>query len=245
MVIPNINTGLEHKQIAKVVSSNYKKISKDYISFATQWLIDSNKVFGDCEKFYILIYLFNKNLEFYNKNLIYFDYESFLKTNKFEVQKINIVNIAKNLNIPKESVRRKLLELEKGKIIQRTKKDILINKEYINLFDVVNNINYLSKVLFEIYNICYEERIINKEISRDDIVQTIKKNFSFIMFHYFQFIFPWVLTWKKFFENDIECKLLWNVIVTNKSLRLENKVIKATAKITPGIAYPEIEKLVK
>ena len=30
-----------------------------------------------------------------------------------------------------------------------------------------------------------------------------------------------------------------------KSLRFENKVIKATAKITPGIAYPEIEKLVK
>ena len=29
-----------------------------------------------------------------------------------------------------------------------------------------------------------------------------------------------------------------------RSLRFENKVIKATAKITPGIAYPEIEKLV-
>ena len=30
-----------------------------------------------------------------------------------------------------------------------------------------------------------------------------------------------------------------------KSLTLENKVIKATASITPGIAYPEIEKFVK
>ena len=30
-----------------------------------------------------------------------------------------------------------------------------------------------------------------------------------------------------------------------RSLRFENKVIKATAKITPGIAYPEIEKFVK
>ena len=30
-----------------------------------------------------------------------------------------------------------------------------------------------------------------------------------------------------------------------KSLRFEKKVIKATAKITPGIAYPDIEKFVK
>ena len=35
------------------------------------------------------------------------------------------------------------------------------------------------------------------------------------------------------------------VLSLNNSLRLLNKVIKATAKITPGIAYPEIEKLVK
>ena len=30
-----------------------------------------------------------------------------------------------------------------------------------------------------------------------------------------------------------------------KSLRFEKKVIKATANITPGIAYPDIEKFVK
>ena len=30
-----------------------------------------------------------------------------------------------------------------------------------------------------------------------------------------------------------------------KSLIFEKKVINATAKITPGIAYPDIEKLVK
>ena len=30
-----------------------------------------------------------------------------------------------------------------------------------------------------------------------------------------------------------------------KSLRFENNVIKVTAKITPGTAYPEIQKLVR
>jgi hypothetical protein len=30
-----------------------------------------------------------------------------------------------------------------------------------------------------------------------------------------------------------------------KSLRFANKVIKDTARITPGIAYPEIEKFVR
>ena len=35
--------------------------------------------------FYILIYIFNKNLEFYNRNLIEFDFETFGRTNKFDI----------------------------------------------------------------------------------------------------------------------------------------------------------------
>ena len=34
-------------------------------------------------------------------------------------------------------------------------------------------------------------------------------------------------------------------IICIKSLRFEKKVINATANITPGIAYPDMEKLVK
>ena len=40
-------------------------------------------------------------------------------------------------------------------------------------------------------------------------------------------------------------ELLKSKLFVKKSLKLEKKVIKATARITPGIAYPEIEKVVR
>ena len=39
-------------------------------------------------------------------------------------------------------------------------------------------------------------------------------------------------------------ELFKSKLFVKKSLKFEKKVIKATAKITPGIAYPEIEKVV-
>ena len=39
-------------------------------------------------------------------------------------------------------------------------------------------------------------------------------------------------------------ELLKSKLFVKKSLKFEKNVIKATAKITPGIAYPEIEKIV-
>ena len=40
-------------------------------------------------------------------------------------------------------------------------------------------------------------------------------------------------------------ELLKSKLFVKKSLKFEKKVIKATAKITPGIAYPDIEKVVR
>ena len=40
------------------------------------------------------------------------------------------------------------------------------------------------------------------------------------MFHYFEFIIPWTMRWKKFFDNDIELFIIWSVIVLNKTVKL-------------------------
>ena len=120
--IPKFTEKLEFEDINEVIIKNYSLISKEYTTFLSEWLTNTNKIFRDSIKFYILIYIFNKNLEFYNKNLIEFDYETFNKTNQFDINKINIAEIAKNLNIPKETARRKILELENQGVIIRKKK---------------------------------------------------------------------------------------------------------------------------
>ena len=54
-----------------------------------------------------------------------------------------------------------------------------------------------------------------------------------------KYVFPKIDPINKLFE------LLKLKLFVKKSLKFEKKVIKATAKITPGIAYPDIEKVVR
>ena len=218
--IPSFKESLKHNDINDVLTKNYSFISKEYTTFLSEWLTDTTKIFKDSEKFNILIFLFSKNLEFYNKNLIEFDYETFNRTNKFDIQKINIVEIANNLNIPKETARRKILELEKQGVIKRKKKEIVIDKNSFVLFDILNTIKSLTNLLFKISNLCLKEKIILKNVSKEDIYNKMKKKFSYVMFHYFEFIIPWTTKWKNFFDNDTELFVIWSVIVLNKTVKI-------------------------
>ena len=238
--IPSVTESLNYDEINQVIINNYSSFTKEYTTFLSEWLTDTNKIFNDSEKFYILIYIFNKNLEFYNRNLIEFDYETFGRTNKFDIPKLNIVEIANSLNIPKETARRKIIQLEKEGVIKRKKKQIMIDKNSFTLFDIGNTLKSLSNLLFKIHTICVKENIITKNISKDEILNKIKKRFSFVMLHYFHFIFPWTTRWKKFFNNDLELFIIWSVILLNKSVKLLNT---QNEKLNISNWRSEIEKM--
>tara|TARA_B100001250_G_scaffold409860_1_gene435063 strand:- start:1610 stop:2569 length:960 start_codon:yes stop_codon:yes gene_type:complete len=238
--IPSVNRSLRYEEFNQVILKNYSLFTKEYTTFLSEWLTDTNKIFNDSEKFYILIYIFSKNLEFYNKNLIEFDYETFDRTNQFDVQKINIVEIAKSLNIAKETARRKILELQNEGVIIRKKKNIIIDKNSFELFDIKNTLNSLTNLLFIIYNVCLQDRIIKKNILKEDIFNILRKRFSFVMHHYFEFIIPWTTRWKKFFDNDVELFIIWGVIILNKTVKI---IKKKDEKLTIENWRSELEKI--
>ena len=83
------------------------------MSFLGEWITGTYKAFNDADKYIILGYLFRKTVTFYYDNFIKVNYETFYKTDHFDIEKINIVEISKALDIPKETARRKVTELEK------------------------------------------------------------------------------------------------------------------------------------
>ena len=219
--IPSFNRALEYKTFHNSLSKNFSEISKVYITFLSDWLASTVKAFNDSDKFHVMLCIFKRNLDFYNDNLIKFNFETFNKTNQFDVQKINIVEIAKTLNLPKETARRKLIELQKIGVIKRSKKNIIIDKNSIKLFNIDNILERLGDLLFKIYTICLKENLSNNKISsKKDIVITLKENFSFLLLHYFEFIIPWLVRWKRFFNNDTELFIIWAMILLNKSVKI-------------------------
>ena len=222
--IPGLNQAINYKIFHQSIIKNYSKFSNVYMNFLSDWLISAIKAFNDCDKFHILICIFKRNLKFYNDNSIIFDYETFNKTKQFDIQKINIIELAKTLNLPKETTRRKLLELQKSGAIKRNNKNILIDKNSIKLFNIEYILDRLGDVLIKIYNISLNENLpYNKIISKKEIVDTMKKNFSFMLLHYFEFIIPWLIRWKRFFNNDTELFIIWSIIFLNKSVKITEK----------------------
>ena len=156
--LPHISTQIDEKLIFKIIKQNYAQIAPLFYSFISNWLIRAYQRYNQIDKFLIIIYLIHNNLKFYRKNGLIFNFETFYKDRTIEIEKINISDISKDLNIPKESVRRKIIELEKNNIIQKFGKKIFIDKSTFQASKATESVKDLSNVFYE-FNVLLHKKI--------------------------------------------------------------------------------------
>ncbi len=223
--IPNINKSVDKANLKVIISENYLNFAPEYMSFLGEWITGTYKAFNDADKYIILGYLFRKTVTFYYDNFIKVSYETFYKTDHFDIEKINIVEIAKALDIPKETTRRKVAELEKAGVIKKKGKHLIIDKTAIKLVEPINTMKNLTNVFYIIYKICKKNKIINQDIEKEAITNAMKSNLTYTWYHYYKFIFNWLYNWKKFFNNDTEKFIIWCIPMLHRAnkMRLEKK----------------------
>ncbi|MDA9170083.1 Lrp/AsnC family transcriptional regulator, partial [Candidatus Pelagibacter ubique] len=105
-----------------------------------------------------------------------------------EVDKININDISKDLQIPKESVRRKVEELEKTGVIQKKGKKIFVTRTGFTTVQAKITLKNISTLLYEFNKILEEEKIVKKAYQTTEISDSIKKNFSFVWYQFYKFL---------------------------------------------------------
>ena len=167
--IPNINAVIDKSNIKTLIYENYTNFAPDYMSFLSEWITGTYKAFNDADKYIILGYLFRKTVTFYYDSFIKVSYETFYKTDHFDIQKINIVEIAKALGIPKETTRRKVSELEKAGVLKKKGKHLIIDKTAIKLVEPINTMKNLANVFYIIYQICRKQNLIKSIIRNESI----------------------------------------------------------------------------
>ena len=197
--IPSINNAVDRSSLKTIISENYVNFAPDYMSFLGEWITGTYKAFNDADKYIILGYLFRKTVAFYYDSYIRVSYDTFYKTDHFDIEKINIVEIAKALGIPKETTRRKVTELEKAGVIKKKGKHLIIDKAAIKLVEPINTMKNLTNVFYVIYQLCKKKNIIDQDIRKENITDAMKINLTYTWFHYYKFIFSWLYKWKKFF----------------------------------------------
>ena len=222
--LPSISSEINEDKIFKIINKNFSKIAPLYYELISSWLVRSYKTFHDIDKYIILIYLINKDFIFYRKNGLIIDYDTFYKDKSLEIPKINISDISNELKIPKESVRRKVQELEKKGVIRRTGKKIFLDRSAFETAKADKTLKDFSLLVNKFSEVLTEEKMTKKVFDKDEISKSIKDNFSFCWYQFYKFLFIFTNRWRPI--ADLETLAIGFVIVlntvNNKSLRVKD-----------------------
>ena len=220
--LPSISAQINEKTIHKIIKKNFSKLAPFYYNLINNWLIRAYSHYKDIDKFIIIIYLINKDLIFFRRNGLIIDYDTFYKDKTVEVEKINISDISKDLQIPKESIRRKVLELEKKGIIKKTGKKIFVDRSAFYAAQAVNTLKDLTVLLHEFSKVLKKDKIGERIFEPNEISDSIKNNFSFCWYQFYKFLFIFTNRWRINIA-DLESLAIGFVVLLNT---VDNKNFK-------------------
>ena len=212
--LPSISAHIDEKVINKIIQDNFAALAPSFYTLASNWFVRAYDHYKDIDKFVIIIYLINQDLIYFRQNMIKIDYDTFYKDKSIEIKKINISDISKDLGIPKESVRRKVLELEKSGTIKRSGKKIFIVRDTLYSVRATNTLTELATILHEFNKILKKEKLATEVYSVNEIISAMKENFSYCWYQFNKFWFIYIGRWREELK-DLEVFAIGMVVLIN------------------------------
>jgi DNA-binding transcriptional regulator YhcF (GntR family) len=216
-VLPEISKQTCSEDILGVIEKNFNMITPVWVPAQTSWMNALYRTFHDYDKFMIIMHLLMRTFDFYSKNFVKLDYEEYFNQNKVEVETINVLEISNSLNIPKETARRKINELEELGAIKRIKKKIIIDRNTWPSIKPQKTMERMSRFLSTLSKIAFKEGLISEPISTENLMETTKEYFSFVWKLYYEMQMPMLLGFKKVY-GDLESFHIHGICLSNHAL---------------------------
>ena len=213
-ILPSISAHIDEKIINKIIQDNFALLAPYYFTLTSNWFVRAYDHYKDIDKFVIIIYLIHQDLIYFRQNGLKINYETFYGNKSIEINKINISDISKDLGIPKESIRRKVLELEKQKVIKKTGKKIFVVRDTLYTAKAVETLTEVATILHEFNKILKKEKLATEVYSVKETVLSIKENFSYCLYQFNKFWFTYMKRWRKELK-DLETLGIGMVVVIN------------------------------
>jgi len=215
--IPEISSQIYKEDTYNVLDSRYSVLGPAWVSSQMEWFNGIYACFHDHDKFLIIIYLTKKTLDFYSTNLTKLNFDEFFSCKTIEIEKFNVAEISSELQIPKESARRKIVELEEEGVIRRVNKKIIIDRSCFNYSKPLKSIKRISYFLSSFSAMCSEQKVLSKKFTSAELEVIIKKDFSHIWNLYYELQIPMMTEYKKIFK-DFETFHIFGTCVVNQHL---------------------------
>jgi hypothetical protein len=215
--IPVISKQIRSKDIREIIEKNYVSIMPVWIPLQLAWVNNVYRTFNDYEKFMIIMSLLLNTFQTYSKNFKRINFDEYFSLKEIEIEKINVMEISKSLNIPKETARRKINELEEMGAIKRINKKIIIDRKAWPNIKPEDTIKRMARFLSILSKICVTGGIISEPFSSEILTKTCKEYFSFIWELYYKMQMPMLLGNKKIF-GDLESFHVNGICIINQAL---------------------------
>ena len=214
---------LNDDQVYDHMMSNYDKLGRDWIVHQWTWMNNVYQAFNDHYKYLIIISLVEKTLQFYDQMNIKFTFDQFYSKPNLQVEKFSITELCEKLQLPKETVRRKVLELEKLGVVNRVKKQIVIDRSVFSQVKPEKQIILMSKYVEKLSTIFNKDGIYQKKIDSKYIQQIIRKNFSLCWRWFYRMQIPMIIGYHEIFE-DVTTFHVWGTVVMNQAFNYKQSI---------------------
>jgi DNA-binding Lrp family transcriptional regulator len=234
-------------EIGQVLLSNPYLLMKYWINFQQEWVNNIYAQFKDHDKYIVLMYLISKTWQDSSDLFKFYSIDDYYSQEEISLPDISLSEMSINLNIPKETLRRKLVELEKQNIIKRKGQKIILAQLALSLQKPEISIKKMS-IFFEKLSILLSAQDwFGPAINRDDMELYFKKYYTVFWNHFFKLQIPFLIRWKKVF-GDLETWVIWANIGIHQSVNLEkiskdlNKEINLFGKEGENLYFDNIQR---
>jgi predicted transcriptional regulator len=216
-IIPDISKQIYKDDTLAVLEKKYSTMGPLWVSQQTEWMNGVYDSFKNHDKFLILIFLVKKTLDFYSRNFIKLSYDEFYSKDIVEIEKFSIAEISELLNIPKESARRKVIQLENEGAIRRIKNKLVIDRSKFYHSKPEASIKRISRFLSTLSEMSKNENFLLNTITSEELELVIKNNFTYVWKLYYDLQIPMMISYKKIF-GDMESFHIFGICVVNEHL---------------------------
>jgi len=229
----NINNSIDKELVFEIFGRSTWVALAPFYKFQQAWVNKAYDTFKDFDTYLILMYLKQKIYVDYSDRFHYMSADAFYSQEKIAIEKINLIQISISLNIPKETVRRKINFLQEKEIIFRSGKSIYLNSKALEITKPNQTLPMLSIFLEKMSIILSKENWFGTTLMRENIEQFIKDHFTVSWEYFYRFQIPYLTRHRKGF-GDLESWNVWGAIAIVQTAGFNESLEKITREDLTG-----------
>ena len=209
------NENFEKSLVLENLERNLISHYDTWSNFQQSWTNKAYKTFKDFDKFIVMMFLIRNYWQSLSDKFNYLSLSEFYDLNNVVIDKINLINISNELNIPKETIRRKVNELQDAGILLREGKSIIFNKRGVNYQKPDDTIEFLSTFIEKKSNLLQGKDWFGAPPKKEEIKKFLNKYFTIIWLRFFKLQIPFLIRHRNVFQ-DLETWVVWGNIALNQ-----------------------------